>query len=61
MPICDSVNDYWEGWDQRGNRPVEYDVEDGGMREKTRMYRERKSVHDKLESRLKDMKSKYIE
>ena len=53
------MNDYWIGWDGRGNNPVEYDLEDGPMREKMRLFLERNETTKKRVSEFELARNKY--
>ncbi|CAL9972314.1 hypothetical protein VPHK567_0165 [Vibrio phage K567] len=57
--LVDEVNDYWIGWDGRGDNPVEYDLEHGPMRKKMRDFIERKKVTDQRTAEFDEVRNKY--
>ncbi|CAM0050611.1 hypothetical protein VPHF86_0155 [Vibrio phage F86] len=57
--MLDSVEDYWIGWDGRGNNPVEYDLEDGPKRKKMREFLERKKAVDARQAEFEKAQLKY--
>lgn len=57
--LFDDVNNYWLGWDQRGDHPIDYDIEDGDMRRKTREFEERKKQTLARTAQFEESRNKY--